>query len=66
LERGATYRVRFVARALEMHHAVKAGEGCAIALIAVPVELLLREDIPTVLNGSVHSELPSQPPGARE
>jgi hypothetical protein len=41
--------VRSVAGALEVHHAVEAGEGGAVALVTVGVELLLGEDIPTVL-----------------
>jgi len=33
-----------------MHHAIKTGKRCAVALIAVRVEFLLREDISTSLD----------------
>ena len=39
----------FVGIALEVDHAVQAGIGGAIALVAVAIELLLSEDIPAVL-----------------
>jgi hypothetical protein len=44
-----------VAVALEMDHAVEAGEGGAITLIAVAVEFLLGEDVSTVLFAAVRS-----------
>jgi hypothetical protein len=47
-----------VAGALEVDHAVQAGVGCAIALVAVGVQLLLSEDIPTVLLAAVRSQRP--------
>ena len=40
-----------VAAAGKVNHAVEAGEGCAVALVAMAVELLLGEDISTVLEG---------------
>lgn len=48
-----------VAGPLEMHHAVQAGEGCAVALVAVAIQLLFREDVPTVLFAAVRSQRPS-------
>jgi len=39
----------FVFRAAKVHHAVEAGEGRASTLIAMRVELLLREDVAAVL-----------------
>jgi hypothetical protein len=52
------YRVGSVAGALEVRHAVQAGIRCAIALVAVAVELLLGKDIPTVLFAAVRSQRP--------
>jgi hypothetical protein len=52
VEAAGAYRVGLVAGAREVDHAVEAGEGCAVALVAVAVELLLCEDISTVLEGS--------------
>lgn len=48
-----------VAVALEVHHAVQAGEAGAITLVTVRVQLLLGEDIPTVLFAAVGSQFPS-------
>lgn len=42
-----------VAVALKVHHAVQAGEGGAIALVAMGIEFLLGEDIPTALHAAV-------------
>lgn len=44
-----TYSMCFVFRAAKVHHAVEAGEGRASTLIAMRVELLLREDVAAVL-----------------
>ena len=48
------YRVGLVRSSREVHHAVEAGKGRAIALVAVAVKLLLCEDVSTVL--SRHSQ----------
>lgn len=50
LEGDDAYRVGFIAGARKGHHAVETCEY-AIALVAVAVELLLGEDIPTALGG---------------
>ena len=42
-----------VAVALKVHHAVQAGERGAIALVAMGIEFLLGEDIPTALHAAV-------------
>jgi hypothetical protein len=34
-----------VFHALEVHHAIETGKGCATTLVAVRVEFLLREDV---------------------
>lgn len=44
------YRVGFVRSSREVHHAVEAGKGRAIALVAVAVKLLLCEDVSTALD----------------
>lgn len=49
--------MRSVAGAVEVHHAVEAGEGRPIALVSMAVELLLGEDVPTVLFAAVHRQL---------
>lgn len=49
LYQGNSYRVGSVAGAREVHHAVEAGVGCAIALVPVRVQLLLGEDVTAVL-----------------
>lgn len=36
-------------RSLKMNHAIKAGKGCAAALVTMTVEFLLREDVSTAL-----------------
>jgi hypothetical protein len=43
------YRVGSVAVPLKVHHAVETGERGAIALVAMGIEFLLSEDIPTIL-----------------
>lgn len=48
LKRG-TYGMRAVRSPLEMCHAVDTGEGCAPALVAMTVELFLREHIAAAL-----------------
>ena len=40
-----------VGGASEVHHAVEAGEGSAMALVAVGVEFLLGEDVSAGLDG---------------
>lgn len=41
--------MRSVLNAVEVGHAVETGEGCAAALVPMPVELLLGEDVAAVL-----------------
>lgn len=41
--------MRSILGALEVHHAVNAGEGCAATLVSMRVELLLGEDVTTGL-----------------
>jgi hypothetical protein len=53
--RGESYRMGLVAVALEVGHAIEAGEGSAITLVAVAVELLLGENVSTVLFAAVRS-----------
>jgi hypothetical protein len=50
------YRMGLVGSSWKVHHAVEAGKRGAIALVAVAVKLLLREDVSTALNR--HSKLP--------
>lgn len=57
------YRVRFIAGAREGGHAVQACK-VAIALVAVAVELLLGEDIPTALERERQLESLSRGRGA--
>ena len=45
-----TYGVRAVVRPLEVHHAIEAGVRCAVALVAVRVEFLLRQDVAAALH----------------
>jgi len=54
----ATYRVGSVAGALKVDHAVQAGIGRAIALVAMGIKLLLGKDIPTILLAGVRSQWP--------
>lgn len=49
LSLGHAARVRSVFRALEVHHAIDAGVGCAVALVAMRVEFLLGENVAAVL-----------------
>lgn len=46
---GETYRMGSIIGAREVYHAINAGEGGAVATIAVRVKLLLGEDIPARL-----------------
>jgi len=41
---------------VEVDHAVETGEGCAVALIPVRVELFFREDVATVLRNCQWAE----------
>jgi hypothetical protein len=50
--------MRLVAGAREVYHAVQTSEGCSIALVAMPIELLFGENISAVLLG--HSQLSEQ------
>lgn len=45
----STYGVGSVAGAVKVHHAVEAGVGGGVALVAMGVEFLLGEDISTGL-----------------
>lgn len=60
---GGTYCVRSVLGSVEVHHAIYAGKGRAVAAVPVRVELLLGEDIAAVLQRttlSVHERYCSQ------
>jgi hypothetical protein len=50
------YRMRLVGSSRKMDHAVEARKRGAIALVAVAIKLLLREDVSTALDR--HSKLP--------
>jgi hypothetical protein len=41
-----------ILRAGKMRHAINAGESCAVAAVAVRIELLLGEDVTTFLERS--------------
>lgn len=52
--------MRAILGAVEVCHAVEAGVGSAAALVAMAVELLLGEDISTLLDESVVSQRQTQ------
>lgn len=45
----ATYRMRSVIRAREVHHAINAGKRCASTLAPMRIEFLLGQNIATAL-----------------
>jgi hypothetical protein len=49
-----TYSVRAIVRPLEVHHAIEAGERCAVALVTVRVEFFLRENVSAALHHHQH------------
>jgi len=49
-----------IAGALEVHHAVEAGVGGGVALVAVSIELLLGEDVAAVLRAQDGGQRGSQ------
>lgn len=50
-----------IVSALEMHHAIEAGERCAVTLVAVSVEFLLRQDVAASLDKGQKGSLGMEP-----